>query len=126
MTYPQRHVIDVTTDADGNATAYSESLTGTIRSIRYVKDGTNPYTDGVDFAITSEQTGDNVWSQSDVNATATVAPRQATHSTAGVAALYAGSGTAVLAPISIARDRLKFVLAQGGALKTGRFHVTLV
>jgi len=37
-----------------------------------------------------------VWSEAAVNASATRAPRQATHTTAGPAALYASGGIAVL------------------------------
>lgn len=126
MTAARRYVVDVTTAADGSATAYSESITGVLDSIQYVKDGSNAYANGVDFTITTETTAQNLWVQSDVNASAKVAPRQPTHSTAGVAALYAGSGTAVNAPIAIARERVKIVLAAGGDTKTGKFHIVTV
>jgi TPP-dependent pyruvate/acetoin dehydrogenase alpha subunit len=49
-------------------------------------------------------------------------PRQATHSKVGVASLYAAAGTAVQARVALANDRIKIVLAQGGATKTGTFH----
>jgi len=121
--YAQRLTVTVTTDADGVATAYTPVIAhGQISTVRYAKDD---YANGVDFTITLEATGETVWTQADVNASATVAPRQATHSTAGVAALYAGSGTAVLAPITVANDRVKIVIAQGGATKTGTFHFVL-
>lgn len=126
MTAARRYVVDVTTAADGSATAYTESITGTLDSIQYAKDGSNAYTDGVDFTITTETTLQNLWVESNVNASAVRAPRQATHSTAGVAALYAGGGSAVLAPIAIARERVKIVLAAGGDTKTGRFYITTV
>jgi hypothetical protein len=57
--------------------------------MRYVK---TDFADGSSFTITSEATGETIWSESSVNASATRAPRQATHSTAGVASLYAASG----------------------------------
>ncbi len=126
MSAPRRYTVDVTTIADGSATAYSESINGIIDSIQYVKDGSNAYANGVDFNITTETTAQTLWAESDVNASAIRAPRQATHSTAGVAALYAGSGTAVLAPIAVSRERVKIVLAQGGDTKTGRFYITTV
>ena len=115
----QRLVVPVTTAADGSATAYSPVVSGRIETIRYVK---NDFDNGVDFTITAEATGETIWTQADVNASATVAPRQATHSTAGAAALYAGGGTAVLEPICLAKDRIKIVIAQGGDTKTGTFH----
>ena len=119
MSFIQRFEVAVTTIADGSATAYTPNFTGKLSQIRYVK---TDYAAGVDFTITSEATGETIWTQADVNASATVAPRQATHSTAGVAALYAGGESAVLGPICIAKDRIKIVIAQGGDTKTGTFH----
>jgi hypothetical protein len=118
----RRHVVQVTTYGAGAATAYSPYLSGYIHEIHYVK---TDYTDGVDFTITAEATGETIWTQADVNASAVKAPRQATHSTAGVAALYAAGGTAVNDRIALGRDRVKIVLAQGGAAKTGNFHIVV-
>lgn len=112
----------VTTAADGSATAYSEVLTGKVSQIRYVK---TDFAAGVDFTITAEATGEIIWSQLDVDASVTVAPRQATHSTAGVAALYAAAGSAVNDKIAVALDRIKIVIAAGGNAKTGVFHIIM-
>lgn len=122
MSYIQRHVVTVTTEADETATAYSETLTGKLSQIRYVK---TDFPDGVDFTITAEATGETLWAQSDVNASVTVAPRQATHTTAGVAAAYASGGSGVLDKIGLANDRVKIVIAAGGDTKTGTFHIIL-
>jgi hypothetical protein len=116
----RRQKVTVTTAADGSATAYSPRLSGKIHSIHYVK---GDYTDGVDFAITAEATGENLWTESNVNASTVRYPRAPTHSQAGVAALYAASGTAVSDKPGIANDRVKIVLAQGGASKSGTFHI---
>lgn len=112
----------VTTAADGTATAYVDVDFGLLSHIVYVK---NNYAVGVDFTITLEATGETLWTQSNVDASAVVAPRQATHSTAGVASLYAAAGTAVNDMIAIAGDRIKIVLAQGGNATTGTFHFVL-
>ena len=122
MSYAERHVVAVTTAADGSATAYSPVITGKLSQIRYVK---TDFTDGVDFTITAEATGETLWTELDVNASVTVAPRQATHSTAGVAALYAAAGAAVNEKIALAKDRVKIVIAAGGAVKTGTFHIIM-
>lgn len=123
MSYAQRlDPIVVTTAADGSATAYSPVVTGKLSSIRYVN--TN-FAAGVDFTITSEATGQSLWTELNVNADATKAPRQATHDTAGVAALYAAAGTAVLDKIALANDRIKIVIAQGGNVTSGTFHITM-
>jgi len=119
MSFCIREAVTVTTIADGSATAYSVGLTGRLSQIRYVK---TDFTDGVDFTITNESTGETLWAEDNVNASTTRAPRQATHSTAGVAALYAGGGAAVLDKIALANDRIKIVIASGGATKTGTFH----
>lgn len=84
------------------------------------------FANGVDFTITSEATGETLWAESNVDASATRAPRQATHGTDGTAALYAGSGTAVLDKIALANTRVKIVVASGGDTKTGTFYVVLV
>jgi hypothetical protein len=120
----KRFKVSVTTDGSGNATAYSPRIAGKIHSIQYVKDGgANPFTNGVDFAITAEATGENIWTQADVNASAVVYPRAATHSQAGVASLYAAAGTAVQAAVGLASDRVKIAISSGGATKVGAFHI---
>jgi len=117
-----RKTVTVTTNADGDGTGYTPVVSGRISQIRYVK---TDFANGVDFTITLEATGETVWAEENVNASATRAPRQPTHSTAGVAALYAAAGQAVNAPIVAVRDRVKIVVAAGGATTTGTFHVVL-
>jgi len=75
--------------------------------------------------VTGETTGLAIWAELNVNASATRAPRQPTHSTAGAAALYAGSGTAVLDYVAVAQERIKVVVADGGNAKTGTVHITV-
>ena len=122
MSYIQRIVVPVTTAADGSATAYSPVLTGNLSQIRYVK---TDFADASTFAITAEATGETLWGESAVNASTTRAPRQATHSTAGAAALYAAAGQAVNDKIGLANDRIKIVISAGGATKTAVFHFVL-
>ena len=119
MAYAERHTVTVTTNASGAGTGYTPVVTGRIIAIIYSK---TDFADGVDFTITSETTGQTIWSQENVNASATVAPRQATHSTAGVAATYDGT-RAVLAAVVVANERVKISVASGGNTKTGTFYV---
>lgn len=122
----KRFKVSVTTAADGTATAYSARIrSGKISQIEYVKDGSNGFANGVDFAITGEVTGIGLWTESDVNASAVRAPRQPTHSQVGVASLYASGGTGVQAPIALGDDRIKIVIAQGGNAKVGAFYITV-
>lgn len=119
-TYAERHVVTLTTDASGDVTGYTPTVTGPIRTIHYVK---TDFADGVDFTVTLEATGESVWAESDVNASATRAPRQATHAVDGTASLYAAVGEPVEDMIVAVRDRVKIVVAQGGNAKTGAVHV---
>jgi len=125
VSYARRIAVTVTTIADGSATAYSEPIDyGLISQIRYAKASSGNFDDGVDFTITLETTGETVWTESDVNVSATRAPRQATHSTAGVASLYAAT-FAVTDKIVIVQDRIKIVIASGGSVRTGTFYFLL-
>lgn len=122
MSTIRKFTVAVTSDGSGVATAYTPWLNGFIDSIEYLK---TDYTDGVDFTITSEATGEVIWAEANVNAATIRRPKAAVHSVVGVAALYAGSGTAVNTRIGLARDRVKIVLAQAGATHTGSFVVTV-
>lgn len=121
----RRFFVPVTTDASGDAEAFSPPIYGHLVSIRYVKPGSGGFDDGVDFEITAEDTGETLWAEDDVNASATRYPRAATASTAGAASLYAAAGEAVNAMIGIGGDRVKIVIADGGDTKTGSFHITI-
>jgi len=118
----RRFIVTPLTDGAGAATAFTPFFNGRITAIHYIK---VDYTNGVDFTITADKTGETIWTQVDVNATVSVAPRMATHSNAGVAALYAAGGTAVNDLIRLAGDRVKIVIAQGGAAHTGQFQVVV-
>ncbi len=114
-----KHEVTVTVDASGDATTYtSEPVNGRIFTCIYTKDD---FANGVDFTITTNDTAQNVWVQDDVNASATIAPRQATHSTVGVASLYAGSGEPVEDHVVATDEHIKIVIASGGNATSGTF-----
>lgn len=117
----RKFTIPLVTDSSGNATAYSPYFSGRIEQVQYLK---TDFADGVDFTITLDGTGQTVWTQSDVNAATIVSPRLPTHSTAGVASLYASGGTAVQDKIAVSRDRVKVVIGSGGNTKSGSIVVT--
>lgn len=118
----RRFEVTAVTNGSGAATAYTPYLSGYVHSVQYVK---TDYADGVDFTITAEANGETIWTESNVNAAAIKATRQPTYTTAGVASLYAAAGTAVNDRIAVSRDRIKFVIAQGGDTKTGKFVVLI-
>lgn len=119
-TWSEAHVVNVTTDANGAATAYTNlTVTGRILSVIYTK---TDFANGVDFDVTTDKTGQTVWDEDDVNASKTICPRQATHTTAGVAATYDGT-RAVLDHVYACQELIKIVVGSGGATKTGKFTV---
>jgi len=118
----RRFPLTVVTDGAGAATVFSPVLSGSITAIHYIK---TDYATGVDFTITADKTGETIWAENNVDANATRAPRFATSTTGGVAALYAAAGLAVNAMIHLSNDRVKIVIAAGGASKTGLFHIVV-
>jgi hypothetical protein len=120
-----RHDFTLTVDASGNATVYSDqTVHGEVRQIRYVPDGSIPLATGADLTITGEGSGLVIATLTDIGTSATQwAPRQATHSTVGAAALYAAAGSAVNDRIGIVGERIKVAVAQGGVSKTGVLYI---
>lgn len=119
----ERHIVELTTAADGSATGYTPTVTGRVLSLRYVK---TDFADGVGFTVTSEATGETIWAEAAVNASASRAPRLATHgSEDGAVAKYAAAGTFVRDYAFLANDRVKIVVASGGDVKTGAVHVVI-
>lgn len=115
----RRFTVPITVDASGDAEVYTPRIFGHLVSVRYVK---TDFANGVDFVVTNETTGETVWSEEAVDASASRYPRAATHTTAGAASLYASGGTAVQGRIAIGGDRLKIVVADGGVSKSGTLH----
>lgn len=120
----RKFTVQVTT---GTATgeAFSPFFSGFVESIHYIKPGSGGFSDGVDFTITADSTSESIWTENDVNASTVRRPRAATHTTAGVASLYAAGGTAVQDRIALGRDRVKVAVAQGGNGTTGTFVITV-
>src|SRR4051794_14967002 len=125
MSFCRSYTVTPVTDGSGNATTYSDAINGRVLSIAYVKDASTPFSNGVDFTITTRNTGITVWTQNDVNASTVVSPRLATNATDGTAAVYAASGSPVLDYIYLAEEQVKFVIASGGNAKTGSFTIIM-
>ncbi len=69
----RRISVEITTAADGSATAYSSRVSGSVHAIVYEK---VDFADGVDFTVTAEKTGEQIWAESNVNAAASRYPRR--------------------------------------------------
>lgn len=114
--------ITLTTDAGGAADVTSElAVNGRVLQMRYTPDGTNPLDTNADIAVTGKQSGTAIVTKANIGTSAfTLAPRQPTHKTAdGSAALYAAAGEAVNDFVYLAGERIRVVVAQGGAAKSG-------
>jgi len=121
----EHYDISIETDGSGDGVGYFPRVEGRILTVMYAKDGTAPYAATADFTITTEATAQNVWSETDINASKTVCPRQPTHDYQGVASLYAAAGEPVEDYIYAANERVKVVVAQGGDTKVGKFTLII-
>lgn len=119
--FVERHSVTVLASG-GTGQGYTPVVSGRILSLQYVK---NNFTDGVDFTITAETTGLNLWTETNVNASATRCPRQATHGVDGTASLFAAGGTAVQDHIYLSGERVSVAVASAGNGTTGTFYVTV-
>ena len=131
MSFVHRETVVVTGSSTGDTTAFTAVVTGKILLVKYTRPATTPLSSDADFTVTTEDTSQSVWSQSNVDATTEVRPRAATHTTAGVAHTF-GSTTAstdvILEPVVLANERIKIVIAQGsttGAATAGTFDVLI-
>lgn len=118
--YLERHAVSITTDSSGDGTGYTGIVTGLIHAVRYVK---TDYTDGVDVTVTTDVSGQAVLTWTNVNASDSSYPRAATNDVADAASLYAAGGEPVETLIPVAAERVKIVVASGGSVKSGTFHV---
>lgn len=123
--YASRTRVALTTAADGSATVVTPPVTGRIAQIVYTKPAAGGFDNGSTITVTNNVTGETIWTESSVNASAVRAPRQPTHSTAGAAALYVAAGTAVNDLIAVGGDELKIVIASGGNAKNATFDFVL-
>lgn len=125
MAYAFTETVSLTTDSSGDATGYTSSIPyGRVINVIYTKDD---FANGVDFTITTETTGQNIWVDTNINASETIAPKQAAHDTSGNALYYTTAQASpaesypVTTDIYVVNERIKVVVAQGGSGKSGTF-----
>jgi hypothetical protein len=107
----KRVVIPILTNTGGTATTYGESVVGTVYAVQLI-DG--DLADGVDVAITSEQESLSIpiLTKADFNSDQIAYPR--------VLQALNTDGTALTTHCEpLCYGRIKVVIAQGGAVKTG-------
>lgn len=117
MGNPRRHTVSVTTATGGGATGFTPVVHGMISLIKYTKDD---FASTADFTITTEDSGQNLWTEVNVNASQEIYP-------ATEADLPSGTESVLTeVPLYAAHERIKFVIAQGGNTKAGAFAVIIV
>lgn len=111
--------VPFTTTAGGAATVYSSAFRGYVHAIRYVwADGDT----GLDATITDDASGLPILTITNAGVASTNHyPRAATVGITNAALVYAGTD-AVTDRIPVT-SKVKFVIAQGGNVKTGSFIV---
>lgn len=121
--YATKHIVTIAVAADGSGEGFTPVVNGRVLAISYIKPTSGGYADTVDFDVTTEDSAVAIWDEDNVTTSKAVFPRAGTHTTAGVAALYAESGAPVLDYIPICNERIKITVANGGTSGTGAFHV---
>lgn len=125
MAFPRKTAsVTLTTDASGDATGYLELFTGHIKAIRYTK---VDFATGVDFTITTEDTAQTVWTETNVDASELIYPQANTQVTDGKTRVGEASPGVTESgvygqPIPVVNERIKIVVANGGNTKTGSFY----
>lgn len=121
--FVERHEVSITVNGSGAGTGYTPIVSGRVLAIRYVPDGTSPYDTGFDATITCDVSALPVITVTNGGTSAlSLYPRAATVSVANAASLYAAT-FAVNDSVPVAAERIKIVIADGGASTVGKFHV---
>ena len=125
MGYVVDATVSLTTSSTEGATAYTSPLMGEVVNVQYVPDATAPFATTVDFAVTLERSGIGLWTESNLDAAKVVSPMQSAHSQVGVGLVFSSLAplSVVPRPIYAAHERVKVVIAGGGAAKSGTFRV---
>jgi hypothetical protein len=130
--FTQRFTVPLATSAGGTQTTTTTDqgvngqVNGRILEVYYVPDGTVPLATGAVVTLTGETTGIPILTVTGIGTTAVnYAPRQATHTIAGAASLYASGGTAVTDHIYIANERVQVTISSGGASKSGTLYIVV-
>ena len=116
MTYVERKITTVVTDSSGDADVLLPVVNGRVVRVKYIK---NDYADTVDFTITTKESAQNLWVESNVTASKAVSPKVLSSDTVG--ADIAGEYQHIFAT----GEEIRIVVAAGGDTKTGTFEVII-
>ncbi len=112
------HEVSITTASNGAGVGYTPHIDGFVDRVIYTKDD---FADGVDFTVSTEDTGETIWAESNVNASKTVHPRTTLDRSADGTEI-----TTQFQPVRCARERVQIIVLNGGDTKDGLFTVVVV
>lgn len=116
MSYAELFSKAVTTATGGGVTDYIGPVRGEVTFITYA---TGTLASTADVTITLEDSGQGVWTESNISVGDKRFPRVAANLTDGSAS------TLTEVPIYAADERIKIVVAQGGNTKSGTFKAVV-
>lgn len=114
-----RFTVNVTTDDQGDAVAYSPQCNGLVRTVEYIQPTSGGLDAATDIDIIADVSGAVIWTNDDLSASKVIHPlAQAQDNTgADIAGAYA--------PICLADERIKITVANGGDTLSGTFIFTI-
>lgn len=114
-----RFTVNVTTDDQGDAVAYSPQCNGLVRTVEYVKPTSGGLDAATDIDIIADVSGAVIWANDDLSDSKVIHP---------LAQAQDNTGTDIVgayAPICLADERIKITVANGGNTLSGQFIFTI-
>ncbi len=114
-----RFTVNVTTDDQGAAVAYSPQCNGLVRTVEYVKPISGGLDAATDIDIIADVSGAVIWTNDDLSASKVIHPLAQAQDNTGA------DITGAYAPICLADERIKITVANGGDTLSGQFIFTI-
>lgn len=114
-----RFTVNVTTDDQGDAVAYSPQCNGLVRTVEYVKPTSGGLDAATDIDIIADVSGAVIWTNDDLSASKVIHPLAQAQDNTGADIVGA------YAPICLADERIKITVANGGNTLSGQFIFTI-
>lgn len=114
-----RFTVNVTTDDQGDAVAYSPQCNGLVRTVEYVRPTSGGLDAATDIDIIADVSGAVIWTNDDLSASKVIHPLAQAQDNTGADIVGA------YAPICLADERIKITVANGGNTLSGQFVFTI-
>jgi len=114
-----RFTVNVTTDDQGDAVAYSPQCNGLVRTVEYVKPTSGGLDAATDIDIIADVSGAVIWTNDDLSDSKVIHPLAQAQDNTGADIVGA------YAPICLADERIKITVANGGNTLSGQFIFTI-